>query len=41
MKQDPYDTHTLVTHRNTPKRLYSVAGDGYFEALIIENLVLV
>jgi photosystem II stability/assembly factor-like uncharacterized protein len=30
--QGPYDTHTLVTHRNAPKRLYSSAGDGYFES---------
>ena len=26
---------------NTPKRLYSAAGDGYFEALIMENLRIV
>jgi hypothetical protein len=41
VKQDLYDTHTLVTHMNTPKRLYSAAGDGYFEALIMENLRIV
>jgi hypothetical protein len=26
---------------NTPKPLYSAAGDGYFEALIMENLRIV
>jgi photosystem II stability/assembly factor-like uncharacterized protein len=31
-KQGPYDTHTLLTHKKTPKRLYSAAGDGYFES---------
>jgi hypothetical protein len=31
-KQGPYDTHTLVTHKKAPKRLYSAAGDGYFES---------
>ena len=28
----PYDTHSLVTHPKAPKRLYSSAGDGYFES---------
>ena len=28
----PYDTHTLATHRMAPKKLYSAAGDGYFES---------
>lgn len=28
----PYDTHTLSTHTKAPKRLYSSAGDGYFES---------
>lgn len=28
----PYDTHTLLTHKMAPKRLYSAAGDGYFES---------
>src|SRR5919201_102941 len=28
----PYDTHTLATHSMAPKRLYSSAGDGYFES---------
>jgi hypothetical protein len=28
----PYDTHTLLTHKLAPKRLYSAAGDGYFES---------
>jgi photosystem II stability/assembly factor-like uncharacterized protein len=32
VNQGPYDTHTLATHRNAPKRLYSSAGDGYFES---------
>jgi photosystem II stability/assembly factor-like uncharacterized protein len=32
-RQGPYDTHTLATHRKAPKRLYSSAGDGYFESL--------
>jgi photosystem II stability/assembly factor-like uncharacterized protein len=30
--QGPYDTHTLVTHSKAPRRLYSAAGDGYFES---------
>lgn len=32
VKQSPYDTHTLATHKKAPKRLYSAAGDGYFES---------
>jgi hypothetical protein len=28
----PYDTHTLATHKKMPKRIYSSAGDGYFES---------
>lgn len=32
VKQGPYDTHTLATHLKAPKRLYSSAGDGYFES---------
>jgi photosystem II stability/assembly factor-like uncharacterized protein len=32
VKQGPYDTHTLATHRKAPGRLYSSAGDGYFES---------
>jgi photosystem II stability/assembly factor-like uncharacterized protein len=28
----PYDTHTLATHKKAPGRLYSAAGDGYFES---------
>jgi hypothetical protein len=28
----PYDTHTAVTHRLAPGRIYSAAGDGYFES---------
>jgi photosystem II stability/assembly factor-like uncharacterized protein len=31
-KQSPYDTHTIATHKKAPKRLYSAAGDGYFES---------
>src|SRR3712207_8431544 len=31
-QRGPYDTHTLATHRKAPKRLYSSAGDGYFES---------
>jgi hypothetical protein len=26
------DHHTLGTHQKAPKRLYSFAGDGYFES---------
>lgn len=29
----PIDTHTAATHRQAPGRLYSAAGDGYFESL--------
>jgi len=29
----PYDTHTAATHRLAPNRVYSAAGDGYFESL--------
>lgn len=28
----PYDTHTAVTHPLAPRRVYSAAGDGYFES---------
>ena len=28
----PYDTHTLATHQKASKRLYSAAGDGYYES---------
>jgi photosystem II stability/assembly factor-like uncharacterized protein len=28
----PYDTHTTVTHPLAPGRIYSAAGDGYFES---------
>ncbi len=28
----PYDTHILRTHKKSPQRLYSAAGDGYFES---------
>lgn len=29
----PYDTHNLAVNRKAPGRLYSSAGDGYFESL--------
>ncbi|HET7552593.1 MAG TPA: hypothetical protein VFK04_14980 [Gemmatimonadaceae bacterium] len=29
----PYDTHTLVVHPHAAGRLYSAAGDGYFESM--------
>ncbi len=32
VEKSPYDTHTLRTHKKAPKRLYSAAGDGYFES---------
>src|SRR5918996_2725570 len=32
VEQGPYDTHTLATHPMAPKRIYSSAGDGYFES---------
>ena len=28
----PFDTHTMATHPDAPDRLYSAAGDGYFES---------
>ncbi len=28
----PYDTHALALHSRAPGRLYSAAGDGYFES---------
>jgi photosystem II stability/assembly factor-like uncharacterized protein len=28
----PYDAHTAVTHSLAPGRVYSAAGDGYFES---------
>jgi len=28
----PYDTHTALTHPLAPGRIYSAAGDGYFES---------
>jgi hypothetical protein len=33
----PYDSHTLATHQKAPKRLYSAAGDGYFESFDYGN----
>jgi hypothetical protein len=33
VEQGPYDTHTLATYLKAPKRLYSSAGDGYFESM--------
>ena len=32
VEQGPYDTHTLATHPRAANRLYSSAGDGYFES---------
>lgn len=32
VEEGPYDTHTLVTHPRAPGRVYSSAGDGYFES---------
>jgi hypothetical protein len=32
VKHASYDTHTLAAHSMAPKRLYSSAGDGYFES---------
>ena len=29
----PYDTHTALTHPLAPGRIYSAAGDGYFESI--------
>jgi photosystem II stability/assembly factor-like uncharacterized protein len=29
----PYDTHTAATHPLAPGRIYSAAGDGYFESM--------
>jgi hypothetical protein len=31
----PYDTHTALTHPRAPGRIYSAAGDGYFETPIL------
>lgn len=28
----PFDTHTMTAHPGAPDRLYSAAGDGYFES---------
>jgi photosystem II stability/assembly factor-like uncharacterized protein len=28
----PFDTHTLIMHRLAPNRLYSAAGDGFFQS---------
>jgi photosystem II stability/assembly factor-like uncharacterized protein len=33
VKDSPFDTHVLRTHGKAPRRLYSAAGDGYFESL--------
>jgi photosystem II stability/assembly factor-like uncharacterized protein len=32
VKTGPYDSHTLATNRKAPGRIYSAAGDGYFES---------
>ncbi len=37
VKQGPYDTYTLATHKKAPKRLYCSAGDGYFESFDYGN----
>src|SRR6266446_3225187 len=29
----PYDTHTAMTHPFAPGRIYSAAGDGYYESI--------
>jgi hypothetical protein len=33
----PYDTHRAVTHPLAPGRIYSAAGDGYFESVDAGN----
>jgi hypothetical protein len=33
----PYDTHTMTTHKKMPGRLYSAAGNGYFESYNYAN----
>jgi len=33
----PYDTHTALTHSLAPGRIYSAAGDGYFESTDAAN----
>jgi hypothetical protein len=30
--EGPFDTHTAATHKLAPGRVYSAAGDGYFES---------
>lgn len=32
VREGPFDTHTAATHRMAPGRVYSAAGDGYFES---------
>src|SRR5712672_49276 len=32
VRDGPYDTHTAATHALAPGRIYSAAGDGYFES---------
>ena len=32
VRGSPHDTHTAVTHPLAPGRIYSAAGDGYFES---------
>jgi photosystem II stability/assembly factor-like uncharacterized protein len=32
VRHGPYDTHTAATHPLAPGRIYSAAGDGYFES---------
>ena len=32
VREGPFDTHTAATHKLAPGRVYSAAGDGYFES---------
>jgi photosystem II stability/assembly factor-like uncharacterized protein len=32
VRDGPYDTHTAMTHPYAPGRIYSAAGDGYYES---------
>ncbi len=32
VREGPFDTHTAATHTMAPGRVYSAAGDGYFES---------
>ena len=37
VKQGPYDTHTLATHKKVPKRLYHLQVMAILKALTMEN----